>query len=470
MKQYVNLPIADLVSDVPVDSVHVKELADSIKSRGQLNPVIVRTETKEVIDGFHRVAAMAELGFDHVECVITPCTDEEFWDFRIIQASLHKNVTFARAIDWIDKVFRLNPGLRSIGERYSKEGKTYKNAYTLFAAVRQGTASPEITKWATDKAKVWGLAVATIENWLSARESLEPSLLEEVRHSVRGEAEISPAHYIAVARELPTKPGLQRQVVEKIKAEDLSTKEIRTLSQALRRADDEEEVQGILRQPVSRTEEQILRDVRIEKLLSQPRKQINIPLPQGKYRTIIIDPPWPIEKILREVRPNQVLLDYPTMTIEEIKVLPVPELAYEDGCHIYLWTTHKYLPMAFKVLDAWGANYECLLTWVKNVGITPFSWMYSTEHCLFARIGNLPLLKLGKRLDFEAKVREHSRKPDEFYNLVKEVSPEPRIDMFSREKREGFAQYGNELDRFSSKQVSVSKQALLGKAGRGLGG
>jgi len=181
--------------------------------------------------------------------------------------------------------------------------------------------------------------------------------------------------------------------------------------------------------------------------LPQPKdNKLDIPIPDGKYRAIVIDPPWPVAKIQREVRPKQTDMDYLVMTIEDIKALPIQKLAFEDGCHIYLWATHKQLPAAFNLFTAWGVNYECLLTWVKNVGITPFSWMYSTEHCLFGRIGNLPLLKLGKRLDFMAKVREHSRKPDEFYDLVTEVSPEPRIDMFSREKRGGFDQYGNETN------------------------
>lgn len=165
---------------------------------------------------------------------------------------------------------------------------------------------------------MWGLSIGTIEDWLKTRENLEPGLLREV-------------------------------------------KEVRTIAQAVRRAEDEEEAQSILKQPVSRTEEQMLRDAKVEKLLSQPRKQIYVPLPEGKYRTVVIDPPWPIEKILRDVRPNQLDLDYPTMTIEEIEALPVPELAYEDGCHIYLWTTHKYLPRAFEVFGAWGANYKGIL-------------------------------------------------------------------------------------------------------------
>ena len=175
-----------------------------------------------------------------------------------------------------------------------------------------------------------------------------------------------------------------------------------------------------------------------------------IAFPKGKYRTIVVDPPWRIEKILRDERPKQAAMDYPMLEIGEIKRLPIRDLAFGSGCHIYLWTTHKHLPTAFEVFNEWGVNYQCLMTWVKNVGFTPFSWMYSTEHILFGRIGKLPLLKNGVRLDFQAKVREHSRKPNEFYEVVKQVSPEPRIDMFSREKRDGFKQWGNELKKFNN--------------------
>uniref|UniRef100_A0A6M3JJM5 Putative methyltransferase n=1 Tax=viral metagenome TaxID=1070528 RepID=A0A6M3JJM5_9ZZZZ len=174
---------------------------------------------------------------------------------------------------------------------------------------------------------------------------------------------------------------------------------------------------------------------------------ISQPLPITKYQTIVIDPPWPVKKIIRDERPNQGAFDYPTMSIEEIVKLKISVLA-SDNCHIYLWTTHKFLPVAFLILEEWGFKYQCLLTWVKNVGMTPFSWMYSTEHCLFGRKGSLDLLKLGERLDFNGKVREHSRKPEIFYELIKRVSPGPRIDIFSREKREGFDQFGNESDRF----------------------
>jgi len=172
-----------------------------------------------------------------------------------------------------------------------------------------------------------------------------------------------------------------------------------------------------------------------------------IVLPDGKYQCLIIDPPWPIEKIERDERPNQVGLDYPTMTIDELLALPVQDLAADD-CHLYLWTTHKFLPYALRLAEAWGFRYQCLMTWIKNVGFTPFSWMYSTEHVLFCRRGSLPLDRMGLRLDFQAKVREHSRKPNEFYDLVSQASPGPRLDMFSREQHEGFEQWGLETQHF----------------------
>ena len=171
-------------------------------------------------------------------------------------------------------------------------------------------------------------------------------------------------------------------------------------------------------------------------------------LPSGKYHCIVADPPWPMEKMEREKFPNQVGFPYPSMTEAELRALPVSRLAYSN-CHLYLCTTHKHLPTALALAEAWGFRYECLMTWVKNVGFTPFSWMRSTEHVLFCRRGKLDLLKLGMRLDFSAKVREHSRKPQVFYDLVREASPGPRLDMFSREEHEGFETWGNETDKFT---------------------
>lgn len=182
-----------------------------------------------------------------------------------------------------------------------------------------------------------------------------------------------------------------------------------------------------------------------ERALKQLKLQLTI---KPIYRTIVIDPPWPMKKSNRTARPNQKRMDYNVMPLGEIKRFPLHKFISVDGCHVYLWTTHKHLPDAFDVFKTWGVNYHCTLTWVKNVGFTPFTWMFSTEFVLFGLMGNLAVIKKGIRTDFRGKVREHSRKPDEFYEIVKRVSPEPRVDIFSREKRDGFDQYGFEVDMF----------------------
>ena len=265
MRQYINQPMEKLISDVPVDPLHARELADSIMRKGQLAPVIIREETQEVIDGFHRIAAMKELGFNEVECVLTPCDDEGFWDFRIIQASLHKNVTFARAIDWIEKVFEVS----SLRKHWEHGGeREYKSAYSVFASYRVGNPPKDVKEWVETKSAMWGLAPKTIEDWLYTRQSLAPDLLKEVTSTSEGERGIAP--YKTVAEVLPTKPELQKRIIKKAKAEDLSTKDVRTLAQAVKRTEDEEEVQSILRQPVSRTAEQMVRDAKVEKVLGLP--------------------------------------------------------------------------------------------------------------------------------------------------------------------------------------------------------
>ena len=178
--------------------------------------------------------------------------------------------------------------------------------------------------------------------------------------------------------------------------------------------------------------------------------EAGVVLPTGKYACIVIDPPWPVGFIDREERPNQIGFPYPPMSIEEIQAFPIPEIA-DDNCHLYLWVVHSFLHMALHLVEHWGFEYRFLMTWVKNVGFTPYkSAMRTTEHILFCTKGSLPILDVGQPIHFHADVRQHSRKPDEFYEMVRRRSPSPRIDVFSREARDGFAQFGNEIEKYSA--------------------
>jgi N6-adenosine-specific RNA methylase IME4 len=150
-------------------------------------------------------------------------------------------------------------------------------------------------------------------------------------------------------------------------------------------------------------------------------------------------------KIDRDLYPDQGIgLDYPVMSLDDIEKLPVAERADEAGCHLYMWTTHRFLPDALRITEAWGFRYQCLMTWVKPSGFTPYSWMYDTEHVLFARRGDLELSRMGLKLSMVEAKGAHSQKPHVFYDRVVQASPGPRLEMFARAARDGFDAWGNE--------------------------
>lgn len=207
---------------------------------------------------------------------------------------------------------------------------------------------------------------------------------------------------------------------------------------------------SVLGQPETDTEAQILKQAAIIKQNRRAKQQQivenikkDISLPIGLYETIVIDPPWPMKKIERDVRPNQVGFDYPTMTEDELSVLPIP---IAENSHIFLWTTQKFLPMAIRLLGIWSFRYVCCFTWHKSGGFQPIGLpQYNSEFVVYARHGT-PKFKTIKAFNtcFVGERHEHSVKPTEFYEMICRVTVGPRLDMFNRRDIEGFTGWGNE--------------------------
>jgi len=170
-----------------------------------------------------------------------------------------------------------------------------------------------------------------------------------------------------------------------------------------------------------------------------------------RYDIIVVDPPWDVKKLTRKARPNQVAMDYKTMSIEEIKALNIGSLA-EESCWCFLWTTQKFLFKTKDILEHWGFNHLLTMVWKKTFGISAgmplYGFRWNGEFILVGYKKKPALWIKGKPLIpavFNAANIRHSQKPDKFYELIEPLG-EKRIDIFARKKREGWDVWGNEVE------------------------
>ena len=177
-----------------------------------------------------------------------------------------------------------------------------------------------------------------------------------------------------------------------------------------------------------------------------------------KYETIYADPPWRFQNRTGKVAPEHKRLNrYETMSLEEIKALPVKEIT-GDKAHLYLWVPNALLPDGLAVMDAWGFEYKGNLIWEKvrkdgypdgrGVG---FYFRNVTEILLFGikkkSAPNRTLAPARSQVNLiRSQKREHSRKPDEFIPIIEACSQAPRIELFARGDREGWDMWGNQAD------------------------
>lgn len=174
---------------------------------------------------------------------------------------------------------------------------------------------------------------------------------------------------------------------------------------------------------------------------------MTLELPNKKYNIIYADPPWPVKKIQRKVRPNQVEFDYPTMSLDEIQTLPVNDIT-QDNCWLFLWTTQAFLPYAFGVVKTWGFKYQRTITWDKQNGLCLFGFHHRTEFLLVAYKGKIDMYPKRKAVptifQISSKKLRHSQKPDEIRQAI-EVFGDARIELFARQQTPGWDVWGDEV-------------------------
>jgi len=160
---------------------------------------------------------------------------------------------------------------------------------------------------------------------------------------------------------------------------------------------------------------------------------------KGKFKTIVIDPPWNYdENIIGRTKPTYALL-----SMETLETLDIMKYA-DETCHLYLWTTNAYIWRAIELGKRWGFLYKTCLTWCKpTIGLGTY-FRNNTEHCLFfIKEGSKSTRAKNIGTWFEAERGEHSQKPEIFYEIVERASFPPYLDIFGRRQRKNWAVFGN---------------------------
>jgi N6-adenosine-specific RNA methylase IME4 len=177
-----------------------------------------------------------------------------------------------------------------------------------------------------------------------------------------------------------------------------------------------------------------------------------------KFSTVLADPPWQFQNRTGKMAPEHKRLSrYPTMTVQEISGLPVESIV-EDTAHLYLWVPNALLADGLQVMAHWGFTYKTNLIWYKvrkdggpdRRGVR-FYFRNVTEMILFGVKGkNARTLQPGRSQEniISSQKREHSRKPDEQYEIIEACSPGPYIELFARGPRDGWFGWGNQSDEY----------------------
>lgn len=218
-----------------------------------------------------------------------------------------------------------------------------------------------------------------------------------------------------------------------------------------------------------------------------------------KFKTAIIDPPWPYEAASKNNKLSGYVTQegndqYPTLTIEDLKNLPVSDVMDQDEAYVFLWTTSPFIPDALEILKAWNFKYVTTLCWYKNTGLGVGFWFRGChELVLVAKRAKGPSIRTGEKSvfstiedgAFESKRLRHSAKPPILHELIEErrdpytferkrkdaegkeiISqgetpasfPGPYIEIFSRLDRPGWTMLGNEAPGdFQDIRVSLPK-------------
>ena len=379
-----------------IDYAKVSALAESIKTVGLLNPIAIDKDGT-LIAGAHRYEAHKLLGREKIACVVIN-TAKLRGKLAEIDENLIRNDLDAIGIG--EQAILRDEILDSLGLRKKPHG----NGSNQHQSKGAESATLRTTQ---DIAHEIGLSKRVLQENKQLARDLTMAAKEAVRKVDATKQE---------ALKLSRKTLEEQEII----AQKILGGEAATVTDAIR---------AVARDAMR---------VHLDSIATQEVKAV-----EGVYDVIVIDPPWNLEMFKLDIMPEQVGLNYPTMTEAELVNLPIPAAT---ACHLWIWTPQRFLPSALRLLEAWGFKYSCTFVWHKRNAFQAFQLpKFNCEFAIYARKGDPQFVDTKAFFTcFEAPRGKHSEKPEEFYEVVRRVTAGRRLDMFNRRVIEGFDGWGNE--------------------------
>jgi N6-adenosine-specific RNA methylase IME4 len=381
---------------------NVAALAESIQEVGLLNPITVTTDYR-LIAGYHRLEACRTLAWGEIEANV-----RDLQGLHVELAEIDENL-IRNELTALER-----------GEELARRKEIYEAIHPETKSVRdrggpgRGNKNErhDVASFSDDTAAKTGQSPRTVQRVVKVAD-----LPEDERDALRN-TPVADSQKDLLALTRMKDEGQRKTIVQKI-----ADGEANSVSEAKNR---------LFAENVEKQREAI--------------SEGKIVLPQGVYEVLVVDPPWPYGTPYN-AEGRRVANPYPEMSLEEIGALELPAA---DDCVLWLWTTHKFMRHSFGLLDTWGFKDVAIVAWVKDKMGTGHWLRSQSEYCIMAVKGKPTVHLTNQTTVIHGPMREHSRKPDEFYAMVDSLCIGRKLDYFSREKREGWDQVGNETLKFAA--------------------
>jgi N6-adenosine-specific RNA methylase IME4 len=380
----------------------VAGLAESFELLGQLEPITITSKNGQyvLLAGWHRLEAAKLLGWEKIRAQLFEGDELECELVEIDENLTNNDLT---VLEQGEQLERRNEILEAMGNRWQNG----QNQHTA-----GGGEMVSLPKTTEDIAKESGLSKRSAQQRTQIARDIVPEVKELIRDTPVAD---STTQLLELAR---LKPDEQIEVANLLDGET-------TVSEAKRKINREKRVEEILvktAEPVEDVAEEI-----------------------GKFPVIYADPPWQYDFSRSDSR--KIENQYPTMSIEDICDMDVECIANDD-CVLFLWATSPKLVEALQVIKSWGFEYKTNMVWVKDkIGMGYYA-RQKHELLLIATKGAVPAPEPASRPEsvVVSSRGQHSKKPDEVYEIIEKMYPEYRkLEMFARSKREGWESWGCEV-------------------------